>query len=101
MSPVKEQECEDSSWILMMTSILLFLLRQDSPVILMNYNAPDDESSQVRVLLEIDRIVTGLDVEQNTSIFFFWGGGRGDFNLIFDSKLHSDGGNPRLKIQSL
>ena len=31
----------------------------------------------------------------------FGGGGGGDFNLIFDSQLDSDGGNPRLKIQSL
>ena len=57
----------------------------------------------MRLFLDIDRIVTGLDLEQNTSIFFhffFWGGG-GDFNLIFYSEIDSDGGNPRLKIQSL
>ena len=41
---------------------------QDSPVILINYYAPNDESSQVRVLLEINRIVTSLDLEQNTSM---------------------------------
>ena len=28
-------------------------------------------------------------------------GGGGDFSLILDSELDSDGGNPRLKIQSL
>ena len=71
---------------------------QDSPVILINYYAPNDESSQVRVLLEINRTVTSLDLEQNTSII--WGGG-GDFHLIFNSAPDSDGSNPRLKIQSL
>ena len=49
---------------------------QDSPVILINCYALNDESSQVRVLLEINRIVmiTNLDLEQNTSIiltYFF------------------------------
>ena len=44
-----------------------------SRVILINYYGPNDESSQVRVWLEINRIVTGLDLEQNTSII--WGGG--------------------------
>ena len=41
-------------------------------MILINYYAPNDESSQVLVLLEINRIVTGLDIEQNASII--WGG---------------------------
>ena len=30
-----------------------------------------------------------------------FGGGGGDFSLIFYSELDSDGGNPRFKIQSL
>ena len=80
--------------------LILKAIVQDSPVILINYYAPNDESSQVRVLQEINRIVTGLDLEQSRSII--WGeGGGGDFNLIFDSQLDSDGGNLRLKSQSL
>ena len=54
---------------------ILKAIVQDSPVILINYYAPDDESLQVRVLQEINRIVTGLDLEQSTSII--WGGGGG------------------------
>ena len=46
-------------------------------MILINYYAPNDESSQVRVLLQINIIVTDLDLEQDTSII--WGG---QFNLI-------------------
>ena len=76
--------------------LILQAVVQNSPVILINYYAPSDESSQVRILLEINRIVTSLDLEQNTSIIW-----EGDFTLIFDSELESDGGNPRLKIQSL
>ena len=37
-------------------------------MILINYYVPNDESSQVRALLEINRILTSLDLEQNTSI---------------------------------
>ena len=84
--------------------LILQVVVQDSPVILINYYAPNNESSQVRVLLEINRIVTSLDREQTTSIIWEWkggGGGRGNFNLIFDYELDSDGDNPRLKIQSL
>ena len=55
--------------------LILKAVIQDSPVILINYYAPNDESQQVRVLLEINRIVTGLDIEQNTSVI--WGGGGG------------------------
>ena len=50
---------------------------QDIPVILINYYALNDESLQVLVLLEINRIVTGLDLEQNTSII----GGEGVYFL--------------------
>ena len=55
--------------------LILKAIVQDSPVILINYYAPNDESSQVHVLLEINRIVTGLDLEQNTSIIGGGGGG--------------------------
>ena len=53
--------------------LILKAIVQNSPVILINYYDPIDESSQVRVLQEINRIVTGLDLEQSTSII--WGGG--------------------------
>ena len=76
--------------------MILQAIVQDILVILINYYAPNDEISQVPVLLEINRIVTSLDLGQNTSII-----GGGDFNLILDSELDSDGGNLRLKIQSL
>ena len=65
--------------------LILKAIVQDSPVILINYYPPNDESWQVRVLQEINRIVTGLDLEQSTSIIGGGGGGGGaDFNLIFD-----------------
>ena len=65
--------------------LILQAVVQDSPVILINYYVPNDESSQVRVLLEINRILTSLDLEQNTSIIYYC-----DCNLIFDSELDSN-----------
>ena len=54
--------------------LILQAVIQDSPVILINYYAPNNESSQVLVLLEKNRIVTSLDLEQNASIIW-WGEG--------------------------
>ena len=51
--------------------LILKAVLQDSPVILINYYVPNDESSQVRVLLEINRIFSSLKLEQNMSII--WG----------------------------
>ena len=54
--------------------LILKAIVEDSPVILINYYAPNNESSQVHVLQEINRIVTGLDLEQSTSIIWEGGG---------------------------
>ena len=58
--------------------LVLKAVADDSPAILINYCAPNDESSQVRVLLEINRTVTSPYLEQNTSIIGGGGGGGGE-----------------------
>ena len=60
-----------------------------SPFILINYYAPNDENGQIQVLNEIQEQLDLLDLDQDTQII--WGG---DFNVIFDTKLDADGGNP-------
>ena len=67
-----------------------------SPFILINYYAANDENGQIQVLNEIQEQLDLLDPDQDTQII--WGG---DFNVIFDTKLDADGGNPQLKLNSV
>ena len=76
--------------------IIMYAYVQDKPFLLVNYYAPNDEGGQVQTLSEINNIIDKIGIEINTSII--WGG---DFNLYFDTFLDADGGNPKLKINSL
>ena len=76
--------------------IILHAHIQDNPILLVNYYAPNDESTQVQALSEICDIIDRMELEQDMTIV--WGG---DFNLFFDSFLDADGGNPQLKMNSL
>ena len=69
---------------------------QSSPFILINYYAPNEEGQQVQILTEISDILAKMELEEDTQLI--WGG---DFNSFFDCKLDVDGGNPKLKIQSI
>ena len=69
---------------------------QSSPFILINYYAPNEEGQQVQILTEISEILEKMELEEDTQLI--WGG---DFNSFFDCKLDADGGNPKLKIQSI
>ena len=48
------------------------------------------------MLTKIDRHRRSLKLEDNTTSLF-----GGDFNIYFDTKLDADGGNPKLKVNSL
>ena len=69
---------------------------QISPIILINYYAPNEEGQQVQILTEISDILEKIQLEKDTELI--WGG---DFNSFFDCKLDVNGGNPKLKIQSI
>ena len=76
--------------------IILFAYIQDNPILLVNYYAPNDESTQVQILSEICDIIDKMELEQDMTIV--WGG---DFKLFFDSFLDADGGKPQSKMNSL
>ena len=78
--------------------IILYAYIQEKSFLLVNYYAPDDEGGHVQTLSEINSITDKIGIEINTSII--WGGGE-DFNLYFDTFLDADGGNPKLKMNSL
>ena len=76
--------------------IVLYVHVQDNPILLVNYYAANDESSQVQTLSEICDIIDKMELEQDMKIV--WGG---DFNLFFDSFLDANSGKPQLKMNSL
>ena len=76
--------------------VILKVEIQSSPFILINYYAPNEEGQHVQMLIEISDILVKMELEEDTQII--WGG---DFNSFFDCKLDVDGGNPKLKIQSI
>ena len=69
---------------------------QSSPFILINYYTPNKDGQQVLILTEIRDILQKIELEKDTQLI--WGG---DFNCFFDCKLDADGGNPKLKVQSI
>ena len=78
------------------SSIIIKTIINESNVVIVNYYAPNDEPSQVETLAKIDRHIRSLKLEDNTTFLF-----GGNFNMYFDTKLHADGGNPNLEVNSL
>ena len=76
--------------------IVLNLLIDGSPVILVNYYAPNYEADQVKLFNDLTHVFYELEITSNTK--FLWGN---DFNTIFDIFLNADGGSPQLYIKSL
>ena len=76
--------------------VILKVEIQSSPFILINYYVPNEEGQQVQILTEISDILKKRELEEDTQLI--WGG---EFNSFFDCKLDADGGNPKLKIQSI
>ena len=76
--------------------IIIKTIINESNVVIVNYYAPNDEPSQVETLTKIDRHIRSLKLEDNTTFLF-----GGDFNMYFDTKLDTDGGTPKLKVNSL
>ena len=75
--------------------IVLNLMLNNSPVVLINYYAPNQEAEQLKVLERLTHILDQLDIAQDTT--FIW---VGDFNMIFDIYLDADGRSPKLYIKS-
>ena len=76
--------------------IVLNLLIDGSPVILVNYYAPNYEADQVKLLNDLTHVFYELEITSNTK--FLWGN---DFNRIFDIFLDADGGSPQLYVKSV
>ena len=76
--------------------VILKMEIHSSPLILVNYYAPKEEGQQVQILTEISNILDKMKLEEDAQLI--WGG---DFNSYVDCKLEVDGGNPKLKIQSI
>ena len=76
--------------------IVLNVLIDNSPILLVNYYAPNVESEQLKLFHKSNHIFDSLQIAENT--MFIWGG---DFNMIFDTTLDADGGFPKLKVNSL
>ena len=73
--------------------IVFNTLIEDSPVVLINYYAPNEEKDQLKVLDDLNHILDNIDISEDTVLV--WGG---DFNLIFDIWLDADCGSSKLKI---
>ena len=69
--------------------IILYVQIQDNPILLINYYAANDESTQVQTLSEISDVIDKMELEQDLTTV--WGG---DFNLFFDCFFDADGGKP-------
>ena len=76
--------------------LVLNTLIEDSPVVLMNYYAPNEEKDQLKVYDDLTHILDNIDISEDTVLV--WGG---DFSLIFDIGLDADGGSPKLKLKSI
>ena len=72
--------------------VILKVEIQSSPIILINYYAPNEEGQQVKILTEISDILEKMELEEDTQLM--WGK---DFNSFFDCKQDADGGNPKLQ----
>ena len=66
----------------------------NSPVVLVNYYAPNYEAEQAKLFEDLTRIFDHLNVSENTKVIL-----RGDFNLTFDINLDANGGSPKLHIK--
>ena len=64
---------------------------QENPYVLINYYAPNLETQQVSVLDELTKILSNLELKENTNLIL-----GGDVNLILNLTLDADGGNPLL-----
>ena len=63
---------------------------------LINFYNPDTEAEQLKTLSKLTEMLTKLHLTQNNNIIC-----AGDFNLLFNIKLESYGGNPVFKKRSV
>ena len=69
---------------------------QDTPFLLVNIYNANYEHEQVKVLQAIKSLISELDEEHDHRVI-----AGGDFNLIQDTVLDSDGGSPSLNTSSI
>ena len=72
--------------------LLLEINIDDSSFVLINIYNANNELDQVKTLTDLSEILECVDNIENKNIIFV-----GDFNIIFDSFLDAQGGNPILK----
>ena len=72
--------------------LLLEINIDDRIFVLINIYNANNELDQVKTLTDLSEILECVDNIQNKNIIFV-----GDFNIIFDSFLDAQGGNPILK----
>ena len=71
----------------------------DSPVILVNYYAPNYKADKVKLLSDSTHALNQLEITEITAnTRFFWGA---DFSTIFDISLDANGGSPQLYVKSV
>ena len=68
----------------------------DENFILINFYKPNTEAEQLKTLSKLTEMLTKLHLTQNNNIIC-----AGDFNLLFNIKLESYGGNPVFKKRSV
>ena len=70
--------------------IVLNLLLHNNPVALVNYDTPNQEAEKLKIPDNSAHIFDQPDVAKDTTYI------SGDFNMIFDIDLDTDGGFPKL-----
>ena len=76
--------------------IILNIEIMGSPLTLINYYAPNNQSDQLKILKEIQTKLKNIQIIDGTS--YIWGG---DWNCILDKSLDSMGGNIKLKKDTI
>ena len=69
---------------------------QREPYVILRCYAPNEEKGQVKLFKDISGHLNGLDIPPGCNFIC-----AGDWNLIFDTKVDSLGGNSKLKRKSI
>ena len=76
--------------------LILHIDIDDKNFILINLYNPNTEAEQLKTLSKLTEMLTKSHLSQNNNIIC-----AGDFNLLFNIKLESYGGNPVFKKRSV
>ena len=76
--------------------IISYMETQEEPYVILNCYAPNEERGQVKLFKDISGHLNGLDIPPGCNFIC-----AGDWKLIFDTKMDSLGGKPKLKRKSI